>query len=95
MKNIGDGRAAKEKKKKKKKCDDSCSLVKVYKNSIKFVSYDMYFYDYVFELFSKKYKNQIVATSSASIHNPYSSKPKGLSASIGIIIKMEERYLSL
>ena len=76
MKNIGDGRAIKEITKLMKKCDDSCSLVKVYKNSIKFVSYDMYFYDSVFELFSKKYKNQIVATSSSSIHNPYSSKPE-------------------
>ena len=76
MNNIGDGRAIKEITKLMKKCDDSCSLVKVYKNSIKFVSYDMYFYDSVFELFSKKNKNQIVATSSSSIHNPYSSKPE-------------------
>ena len=76
MKNIGEDKSTKEITKLMKKCDESCSLVKISKNSIKFVSYDMYFYDSAFELFSKKYKNQIVATSSASIHNPYSSKPE-------------------
>lgn len=76
MKNIGDEKATKEITKLMRCCDESCILVKASKNSVKFVSYDVCSYESAFELFSRKYKNQMIGISIASIHNPYSKQPE-------------------
>lgn len=76
MKNIGNEKATKELIKLMKKCDGNCTLIKSSTNYLKFVSYDVFFYESAFELFSRKYKNQMLAVSTVSIHNPYSRQPE-------------------
>lgn len=76
MKNIGDEKTTKEITKLMRHCDESCILVKASKNSVKFVSYDVCSYESAFELLSRKYKNQMIGISIASIHNPYSKQPE-------------------